>query len=318
MAINWYPGHMHKARKEMLEVLSSVDIIIELIDARIPYSSQNPDIAKLRGNKPTIKIFNKSDLADPDILKTWQDYLEKQDATKTLALNSQMPDRAKLVIDLCHKMLPGKAESAHGILAMITGIPNVGKSTLINTLAGRTVAKTGNEPAVTKGQQRINLRNGIVLLDTPGILWPKFHNQNSAYRLAITGAIKDTAISHEDICYYLVEYLLSKHRDCLEKRYEITEQDLQLNPDPTTSCLSAIAEKRGCLRAGGRVDFDKVSSLIINEYRSNILGNLTLETPEMIERELAQVAAAEEKKQQEKEQRDAERRKKFNKRKKKK
>ena len=173
MAINWYPGHMHKANKEMTEILPEVDLVIELLDCRLPYSSQNPAIAKLGRDKPCIKILSKSDLADPAVTTQWQDYLERTDSVKTLLTTLDQADKAQKLLQLVHKLVRQKSKSRPHSLAMITGIPNVGKSTLINAVAGRKVAKTGNEPAITKGLQKIRISEDLIFLDTPGILWPK-------------------------------------------------------------------------------------------------------------------------------------------------
>lgn len=207
MSIQWFPGHMHKARKEIEKILSQVDLIIEVIDARIPYSSENPLIETLRGDKPTIKVLTKCDLADDSLTRQWMEYLEKSKNVKTLPLSTQEPGNYLKLVPLIRKLLPSKDKSHKTINVMVMGIPNVGKSTLINTLMGKNIVKTGNEPAITKGQQRINLRNGIMLWDTPGMLWPKVENSHSGYRLAITGAIKDTAMSYDDIAFYAVEFL---------------------------------------------------------------------------------------------------------------
>lgn len=284
MAIQWYPGHMHKAGKEMKKILSGVDLFIEVLDARIPFSSENPMLAEIRGNKPCIKILNKCDLADPDKTQQWQDFLEQEKNVKTLALTAQQPDRAADVLDLCHKMLPEKSASVNNIHAMIMGIPNVGKSTLINTLAGRQIAKTGNEPAVTKNQQRIKLDKGIVLLDTPGMLWPNLENPHTGYRLAVTGAIKETAVDNADIAYYAIAYFKKHYADLVIKRYELTElvgNELEM--------LENIGAKRGCLRAGGQVDLERVSKILLTEFRSAMLGQITLETPDMMEQELVEL-----------------------------
>ena len=277
MAINWYPGHMHKANKDMKEVLPQVDLIIELLDCRLPYSSQNPSIAKLAENKPVIKVLSKSDLADPAITPLWQAYFEQEASVKTLLTTLDQADKAQKLVTLCHKLVPGKSGKKANILAMITGIPNVGKSTLINAMAGRTVAKTGNEPAITKGLQRTKLNNGLILLDTPGILWPKIHNENSGYRLAASGAIKDTAIEVEDIALYLAGFLIRQYREMLALRYEIPGI-----PDTEIEFLELLGARRGSLRAGGQVDLEKVSSILVNEFRSGKLGRITLETPHMI------------------------------------
>jgi ribosome biogenesis GTPase A len=293
MAINWYPGHMHKASKEMRKIMPQVDLMIEVLDARIPFSSENPMLAEIRGDKPCIKVLTKSDLADADATAHWQNYLEREKNVKTIALTSQEPERMKCLLDLCHKMLPSKSVSVKNIQAMIMGIPNVGKSTLINHLAGRQIAKTGNEPAVTKMQQRIKLDQGIVLLDTPGVLWPKLENKHGGYRLAITGAIKETAINNEDIALYAVGYLRDVYPELLKARYQLTE----LSGDDVT-LLEAIGTKRGCLRAGGIVDLERVAKILLTELRAGTLGRITLETPTMMEaeliemRELREIAAA--------------------------
>lgn len=282
MSINWYPGHMHKAQKEIKNRLPEVDMFIEVLDARIPYSSENPMLASIRGDKPCIKILNKTDLAESNKTKDWQDYLELNKNTKTLALNLNQPNKSEQIFALCQKLVPNKGTKISPITCLITGIPNVGKSTLINTLAGRTIAKTGNEPAVTQTQQRIDLGNNIILFDTPGLLWPKVENEDSGYRLAVTGAIKDTAIEYDDIAYYAAEYFLKEHLDALMERYSLEEP-----PRDETALLEAIGKKRGALVSGGRINLNKTSAIFIHDYRSGTLGSITLETPEMVEVEVA-------------------------------
>jgi len=285
MAINWYPGHMHKASKEMRKIMPQVDLMIEVLDGRIPFSSENPMLAELRGDKPCIKVLSKCDLADKALTRAWQDYLEQDKGVKTIALTTEEPERMKGILDLCHKMMPNKSAGVKNIQAMIMGIPNVGKSTLINHLAGRHIAKTGNEPAVTKMQQRIKLDRGIVLLDTPGVLWPKLENQHGGYRLAITGAIKESAISNEDIALYAVAYLREAYPDYLTARYQLSV----LSPNDVT-LLEAIGKQRGCLRAGGRVDLERAAKILLTELRAGTLGQLTLETPQMMEAELIEMS----------------------------
>lgn len=286
MKIQWYPGHMHKASKEIKHALPDIDLLIEILDARIPFSSQNPMLTELRGDKPTIRVLNKTDLADPDIVKHWQDYMEMEHAVKTLAVTTQQPDKIKQIIDLCGKMLPEKTQTNKVIRTMIMGIPNVGKSTIINILAGRTIAKTGNEPAVTKQQQRINLKNNIVLSDTPGVLWPNVENRNSGYRLAVTGAIKDTAFQHDDIALFALDYLYKAYPELLQQRYQL--DDL---PCEALALLQAIGKRRGCLRAGQQIDLDKAAKLFLTELRAGTLGQISLETPEMIAEEMIELAA---------------------------
>ncbi len=283
--INWYPGHMNKASKEMRKIIPTVDLIIEILDARIPFSSENPMLADIRGDKACIKVLSKSDLADPAITQQWQEYLEQQKGVKTIALTTQEPERMRDLLNLCHKMLPEKSKADRNINAMIMGIPNVGKSTLINNLAGRMIAKTGNEPAVTKNQQRIKLDQGITLLDTPGILWPKLENKHGGYRLAITGAIKETAVSNDDIGMYAVGYFRQHYPELLKARYHLDEL-----PEEEVAILEAIGAKRGCLRAGGLVDLERVAKIVLTEFRDIMIGRITLETPEMMEAELIEMA----------------------------
>lgn len=291
MAIQWYPGHMHKAGKEIRNILPQVDLIIEILDARIPFSSENPMLATLRGDKPCIKVLNKSDLADPDGTQQWQHYLEREKGVKTLALTMCQPEKMRRLPDLCHKMLGTSADGIKLVHTLIMGIPNVGKSTLINILAGRTIAKTGNEPAVTKAQQRIDIGRNIILLDTPGVLWPNVENENSGYRLAVTGAIKDTAISHDEVACFAAEALLRRYPDCLRNRYQLAAL-----PESGYELIEALGRKRGCLRPGGHVDRDKAAKILLSELRAGSLGRITLETPEMMERELAETALIRERK----------------------
>jgi len=282
MLIQWYPGHMHKASKEIKAILPEIDLIIEVLDARIPFSSQNPMIGKLRGDKPCIKVLNKSDLADPELTLHWQDYLEQEQGVKTLAVTSGQPEKIRQITALCHKMVTKRAgEQIH---ALIMGIPNVGKSTLINILAARTIAKTGNEPAITKMLQRIDIGNGIILLDSPGMLWANLENKNTGYRLATTGAIKDTAIQHDDIAAFLAEFLLQQYPETIKARFQLTQL-----PEHEAGLLEVIGKQRGCLRAGGKIDGDKVAKIILSEFRTGTLGKMTMETPAMMVQELAEL-----------------------------
>ena len=291
MLIQWYPGHMHKASKEIKEILPQVDLIIEILDSRIPFSSQNPMLATLRGDKPCIKILSKSDLADPEITRLWQTYLEQEQGVKTLAVTVEHPEKIRQLPDLCHKMLPDKAPGSRLIHTLIVGIPNVGKSTLINILAGRMIAKTGNEPAITKMQQRIDIGKGIILLDTPGLLWPNVENKNSGYRLAATGAIKDTAINHDQIASFAAEYLLHHYPDYLKTRFQ-----LEHLPETEQQLMDAIGKNRGCLRSAGRIDMDKVAKILLTELRAGMIGRISLETPAMMEQELIELAVIREEK----------------------
>jgi ribosome biogenesis GTPase A len=284
MSIQWFPGHMHKASKEIKETLTRVDLIIEILDSRIPFSSQNPLLSTLRGNKPCIKVLSKSDLADADITRRWQTCLDQEHDVKTLAVTTEKPETIRQIMALVKKMLPEKAASGKTSYTLIMGIPNVGKSTIINILAGKTIAKTGNEPAVTKAQQHIKLPNSMILLDTPGILWPKIENENSTYRLAATGAIKDSAIDYNDVAFFAAEYLLSVYPDKLMQRYE-----LSVLPQSELELIEAIGRKRGCLRSGGHVELDKASKILLTELRAGTLGRISLETPERMAAERVQI-----------------------------
>jgi len=290
MAINWFPGHMHKAQKEIKEILPQIDVVIEVCDARLPFSSENPMITEIRGDKPLIKILNKSDLADAGKTKVWLEYLESQHNVKAIALTTDNPSVAKNIANLIRKLVPNKDEAGKQINAVIMGIPNVGKSTLINTLVGKAKAKVGNEPAVTKGQQRIRLEEGLYLFDTPGMLWPKIANENSGYRLAVSGAVKDTAFDHDDIAYFAADYLLKSYPERLMERYKLAEL-----PEHEEDLIEAIGRVRSCVRSGGRVDLHKASVILINEIRDKTLGAITFEMPDMIDSENTHFALIEEK-----------------------
>lgn len=277
---------MHKARKEIAEVMPQVDIIIEMLDARIPYSSENPLVSQLRKQTPCIKVLNKSDLADPALTQQWVEHLEQERGIRALPTSQHEPEPIKRLLALCEQLLPERNLSLKGARAMIMGIPNVGKSTFINILAGRTIAKTGNEAGVTKTQQRIKLEQNVVLTDTPGFLWPKLNPPSCGYRLAITGAIKDTAFDYADIALFAADYLLLAYPEALKRRFQLDEL-----PEQGLELMDIIGAKRGCMRKGGIVDLQKTGSLLISEIRTNQLGPITLETPAMVVQECAEAEA---------------------------
>lgn len=283
MKINWFPGHMHKARLQMKETLPRVDLVIEVLDARIPWSSENPMLAELRGDKPCLKVLAKSDLADPEMTAEWQEFLEQTQGVRARAVTTtDIPTIRQLkraVIDL----MPDKAGKT--ITTMVAGIPNVGKSTIINVLAGKKVAKTGNEPAITKGQQRISIGDGVFLLDTPGVLWPNVENINSGFRLALIGSVKETAMDYADVGFYGARYLIEKYPERVVERY-----DLEETPKTNEQLIEMLGRKRGCLGRSGVVDIDRASKILVTELRMGQLGRMTFETPAMMEREKLETA----------------------------
>jgi ribosome biogenesis GTPase A len=286
---------MHKASKAFKKILPQVDIVIEILDARLPASSTNPMLARLRRDKPCIKLLNKSDMSDPARLDEWVQELEQPEQVRTLVCSNADSHHAGLPA-LCRSLLPKRENRSAMVYAMIAGIPNVGKSTLINRLAGRNIAKTGNEAALTRLQQRIEISEELTLIDTPGMLWPNIENEASGYRLAATGAIRDTAIEMQDVASFIAEFMLGAYPQRLIQRY-----DIDLLPDSEIELLEMIARKRGCIVSGGRVDLEKVARLLISEFRSGVLGGICMETPagfaaegEQVEIDRARKAAAKE------------------------
>lgn len=273
MTIGWYPGHMNKARKDIMKLLLQVDLVIELVDARLPYSSENPLLNSLIKETARLKVLNKSDLADPATTKLWMDFYEQKNITP-YALDKNQPEAIKKILKNARKVSGKKPEQILRI--MIVGIPNVGKSTFLNILSERKIAKVGNEPAVTKHASEISLDDSIKLIDTPGVLWPKIEDQQSAYRLAVTGAIKNTAIEFEDIALFAIDFLRRDYPEQLAERYQLPDVSLE-----ASLLLEAIGTKRGCLRKGG-VDYHKASETLLNDIRNGALGRISLEKPEQI------------------------------------
>ncbi|QFS86005.1 MULTISPECIES: ribosome biogenesis GTPase YlqF [unclassified Marinobacter] len=304
MAINWFPGHMHKARKEIKKVMPQMDLIIEVVDARIPFSSENPLVPSLRGDTPLIKVLNKRDLADPAITDQWLQWLEQERGVRAITLTHNERKEALGILKLAEELTPGHDRQKSALRVMILGIPNVGKSTLINTLAGRPAAKTGNEPAVTRAQQAIKLPDNILLYDTPGFLWPKLSPEQCGYRLAISGAIRSAVLDFEDVAMFEADYLVKSYLELVMARYGLEQQ-----PADGLALMDAIAAKRKFFRRGGVPDLHKVSEILLNEFRAGTIGRISLETPEMVERELQQARADEEAREAEKQARTEQRKK---------
>ena len=274
MKIDWYPGHMAKAKRLIAEVMPKIDVVIEVLDARLPVSSSNPMLEKLRGNKPCIKVLNKSDLADPAVTDAWVKHFDQIKGVKAIPMESKKRSAAAQVTKLCRILAPHRGVPGKTLRAMVIGIPNVGKSTLINTLAGKKMARVGDKPAITTCHQQIDLRNGIHLADTPGLLWPDIRNQNSAYRLAASGAIGEGGMNYWEVALFAADYLMSRYSEPLAARYKLTEL-----PETAALLIEQIGRKRGCLIAGGNVDQLRASELFLRELRAGLIGRISLEAP---------------------------------------
>ncbi|HKQ71878.1 MAG TPA: YlqF/YawG family GTPase [Polyangiaceae bacterium] len=294
-SIQWYPGHMTKARREMGESIPSQDVIIEVLDARMPRASENPIVTELRRQKPCIKVLSKSDLADPAITQQWLRHFAVESAATdassespggpqpdhgtgkvvALAVSAERASEAKARIpELCKVLAQRRSGPGQTIRAMIVGVPNVGKSTLINTLMERRVANVGDEPAVTKGQQQVTLKNGMTLSDNPGILWPKIDDGAASFRLALGGAIPDSAIDYEPVALFGARFFLERYPALLRARFKLEQV-----PAEPEELLNEIGRRRGCLRSGGVVDLHKAADILIHEFRTGKLGRISLESP---------------------------------------
>lgn len=286
MSINWFPGHMHKTRQQLAAMMPQCDVVVEMLDARLPQSSLNPLLDELRqdipgkgengtpGTVPCITILNKRDLADPEATAQWRTLFERDRGVRTLGMCANQPKQTDAVVALVKRLAPRRVERGQKVRVMVVGIPNVGKSTLVNALRGKRVANVGDEPAVTRGRQEIDLKNGIVLIDTPGILWPRFDDKLVGYRLAASGAIKDTAMDYDDVAIFAARYLIREYPGPLTERYKLDE----LPTDPI-ALIEEIGRRRGCLIAGGEVEFNRASELLLREMRSGKLGRVSLEWP---------------------------------------
>jgi len=274
MTIRWYPGHMGKALEEIQDLIKRVDVVIEVLDARLPYSSANHKLAEMRRTKPWIKVLNKHDLADPAVTRAWVRDFEKQSGMRALPMSAKKHADTKPLIRLCQLLAPKRGKPGLPVRTMVVGIPNVGKSTLINTLAGKSMAKVGDRPAVTTTTQRIDLHNGVVLSDTPGVLWPDMSDQEGAYRLAVSGAIGDNALDYTTVGLFAGDYLLRRYPGLLQERYA-----LQQLPESAHDLLEAVGRRRGLLASGGVVDLHKAAEALLRELRAGKIGRISLEEP---------------------------------------
>lgn len=279
MQFQWYPGHMTKAKRAMQEDIKLIDVIIELVDSRVPFGSKNPDIDTLANGKSRILLMNKYDLADKAVSDKWTKYYEEK-GYFVATVNSKNGSGVKAVNDVIQKACKEKIERdrKRGILnrpirAMIVGIPNVGKSTFINSFAGKACAKTGNKPGVTKGKQWIRLNKNVELLDTPGILWPKFEDQQVGLNLAFIGSIKDELYNIYELSLLLLDYLIKNYPDAVADFYEIE------NSDSNNELLERIAIKRGCIKSGAEYDLDKAAKCLVDDFRNGRIGKISLEIP---------------------------------------
>jgi ribosome biogenesis GTPase A len=274
MSLQWYPGHMTKARRELAALMPSQDVVIEVLDARLPGASSNPLLTQLRRDKPCIKVLTKSDLADPLITKEWLQYFRAQPNVSAFESTTDRPQETRQRIsELSRGMALHRGPSKH-VRALIAGVPNVGKSTLINTLINRHVAAVSDKPAVTKQQQTVILNDGMKLTDSPGIMWPKIEDESGAFRLALAGSIPDTAIDYLTIAMFGAQLLLARYAPLLVARYK-----LDATPASAEELLEGIGRRRGALRPGGVVDLHKASEIFVREFRSGQIGRISLEAP---------------------------------------
>ncbi|CAM3140898.1 ribosome biogenesis GTPase YlqF [Paenibacillus lupini] len=286
MTIQWFPGHMTRAKRQIQAKLKLIDIAIELLDARVPLSSRNPMVDEILSGKPRLIVLNKSDLADPKVTEQWIEYF-KYEGHETVAVDSStgtrigdIPMKAKEILKEKIDRQLSKGMNPRAMRGLIVGIPNVGKSTLINRLAGRNIAITGDRPGVTKGQQWIKTNYEMDLLDTPGILWPKFEDDLVGFRLAMTGAIREQILNVEDIAFFAVRELAERYWPALKERFDLdTPPTDPTDSDEVVRIMEDIGRRRGCLISGGHVDLEKASGIILRELRAGKLGRITLEAP---------------------------------------
>ncbi|EER58086.1 GTP-binding protein HSR1-related [Acidovorax delafieldii 2AN] len=283
MAIQWFPGHMHLTKKAITERIKDIDVVIEVLDARLPGSSANPLLAELTGHKPTLKVLNKQDVADPERTALWLAWYNALPDTRAVALDASEVAPARKLIDGCHQLAPNRGGMAKPMRVLICGVPNVGKSTLINTLSNKRQAKTGDEAGITKLEQRITLADDFYLWDTPGMLWPRISVVESGYNLAASGAVGRNAYDEELVALELLRRLQKNYAPLLEARYKLGLPAGAVAGMHDEELLEAIGRKRGAMLGGGRVNLQKAAEIVMTDFRTAILGRITLETPSEFE-----------------------------------
>lgn len=273
MAVQWFPGHMHRARKQIAVVMAKVDVVIEVLDARLPGYSENPLLRELRGGRPCLKVLNKSDLADPAVTEAWKEFYRTQGAVPMEIVGTSAKD-AKRILAVLPGMVPPRNFIMQPVNCLIVGIPNVGKSTLMNALVGRRVARAANQAAITTKQKRVHIGDELTIYDTPGVLWPKIENEEASYMLAASGAVRETAMDNAEVAARAGVYLLREYPELLQARYKLAEL-----PAGGLELLEAVGRKRGCLVKGGEVDQDKAAGILLNELRAGQIGRISLQKP---------------------------------------
>lgn len=276
MPIQWFPGHMHATRKALAERLPEIDVVIEMLDARLPGSSANPLLADLTRDKPALKVLNKQDLAEPEITAQWLAHYQSQPGTQALSLDAGVTAPARQLIAASRALVPSRGGMVKPVRVLICGIPNVGKSTLINTLVGQRAAKTGDEAGITKVEQKIMLASDFQLFDTPGMLWPRIVVEQSGHHLAASGGIGRNAYDEEEVALALLANVRRRHAERLRTRYKLDD----VSTIEVEALLEEIGRRRGGLRAGGLIDRQKAAELTINDFRSGAWGRISLETPD--------------------------------------
>ncbi len=284
MSIQWFPGHMHLTRKAITERVKEIDVVIEMLDARLPGSSANPLLAELTSGKPTLKVVNKQDMADPERTALWLAHYNAQPNTRAIPLDASDTAPARAIIAACRALAPNRGGMVKPMRVLICGIPNVGKSTLINTLMGKRSAKTGDEAGITRNEQRLALADDFYLYDTPGMLWPRIVVPESGFNLAVSGAVGRNAYDDQEVALELLAKLKSTYGAQLEARYKFDLPQDTVASLPDEDLMAAIARKRGAIGSGGSINWQKVAELLIADFRSGVLGNITLETPEQFSR----------------------------------